>query len=139
MSFLFDTVALSDLEKRSGNQVIANFVEHHPTESIYVSSISIGEITFGWSRLPLGRRRDALEAWAENIETAFAGRVVPFDTDVARVWGEIRARTLNSGFHISVQDLAIAATAIHHDLTVITRNVRDFEPTGCRIVNPWAE
>ena len=72
-----------------------------------------------------------------EILAEFSPRILPIDAEVARVWGEITANARQRGFNLEVADAQIAATALHHGLQVVTRNVKDFEPTGVRIVNPW--
>lgn len=72
-----------------------------------------------------------------EILAEFSPRILPIDAEVARVWGAITANARQRGFNLEVADAQIAATALHHGFQVVTRNVKDFEPTGVRIVNPW--
>lgn len=137
MSFLWDTCVLSDLSKSSRVPAVVEFLATIPTEQTFISVITVGEIEYGLRRLPIGRRRAELEAVMNEILDEFSPRILPIDAEVARVWGEIAANARQRGFNLDVADAQIAATALYHGLQVVTRNVKDFEPTGVRIVNPW--
>lgn len=110
-----------------------------PTTSTYISAITVGEIEYGISLLPFGRRRKLLEEVMYQVLTEFAPRILPVDSDVATVWGQLSARVRSNGLNIAAADGLIAATALHHGMHVVTRNVKDFEPTGVLVVNPWDE
>jgi toxin FitB len=137
MSFLWDTCVLSDLSKSSRVPAVVEFLATIPTEQTFISVITVGEIEYGLRRLPIGRRRAELEAVMNEILDEFSPRILPIDAEVARVWGEIAANARQRGFNLDVADAQIAATALYHGLQVVTRNVKDFEPAGVRIVNPW--
>jgi hypothetical protein len=101
---------------------------------VHLSAITVGEIVRGISKLR--DRRDhrqveLFETWLSDVIDAFGGRIVPVTVDVATEWGALTGRT------VSVPDALIAATAKVHGWTVITRNVRDFEPTGVACLNPF--
>lgn len=138
MSYLWDTCVLSELGKPNRDPDVARYLSRIPTQETYISAITVGEIEFGITRLPLGKRRAELEAVMNAIIAELSSRILPVTADVARVWGELTAGGRNRGYTIEVADGLIAATAIHHGLRVVTRNVKDFEPTGVRIINPWA-
>lgn len=135
--YLLDTVTISDSEKMEGDAGLREFLSAVRDEDLHISGVSIGELYYGWALLSKGMRRDSIQTWLENVENRYAGRVLLFDDDVAKIWGALRADIRKSGFTIDFTDLMIAATALQHDLTVVTRNVRDFEPTGCRVLDPW--
>ncbi len=106
---------------------------------MYVSAVSIGEIWFGIELLPEGNRRRTLELWTYDFERRYEQRILPVDADVARTWGAVGAMCRRNGRPLAPADGLIAATAIHHDMRIVTRNVKDFEPTGALIVNPWED
>lgn len=135
--YLLETVAVSEMSKPGARTGMMDFLSDQPLELLFISVISIGEMAYGWSRLPDGKRRAQLQEWLREVEDAFGVRALDVDPDVAREWGQLRAAVKKNGYNIDLPDLLIAATAIHHDLTVVTRNVRDFAPTGCKILNPW--
>jgi predicted nucleic acid-binding protein len=87
-----------------------------------------------------GRRRDALAAWlANDLPARFAERILPIDHAVAAHWGDLMARSLRSGVALSVMDGFFAATALSKNLTLVTRNAKDFAPFGVEVFNPWDE
>ncbi|MGB6539072.1 MAG: type II toxin-antitoxin system VapC family toxin [Xanthobacteraceae bacterium] len=134
--FLLDTNVLSELRRpeRADKNVVA-WAAAHPVASFFLSAISILEIELGALQIV---RRDAaqgamLRAWIDNqILARFEGRVLPIDTAVAR-----RCARLHVPDRRADRDALIAATAMVHGLTVVTRNVADFEPTGVALLNPW--
>jgi toxin FitB len=127
--FLIDTVTLSELRKRQRDPMVVKWFERQRTTDLFLSVISIGEIERGIARQ---RTTDpgfaaALADWLDRILTLYGERVVPFDLRTARRWGALSVALGNDS-----ADLMIAATALEHGLTVVTRNVSDFEPSGRR-------
>jgi predicted nucleic acid-binding protein len=105
---------------------------------LYLSVLTVGEIRKGVAGLPQGRRRTRLETWLEvELQARFAGRIVPIDAAVADRWGLIAAGTRRKGKVLPVIDGLLAATALHHNLTVVSRNARDFASAQVQVLNPW--
>ncbi|MFL9503128.1 type II toxin-antitoxin system VapC family toxin [Rhodopseudomonas palustris] len=134
--FLIDTVTLSALRERQRNPNVVAWFERQRTADLFLSVISIGEIERGIARQ---RATDpdfarALAAWLDRILTVYGERIVPFDLRAARRWGALSAALGNDS-----ADLMIAATALEHGLTVVTRNVSDFAPTGVAAVDPFGK
>ncbi len=134
MSWLLDTVTLSELRKPARNPAVARWFEAHSSDSFYIACITFGEIERGITR---ARGRDPifavqLETWLTAMIADFGDRALPFTTATAIEWGRLSARLNRAD-----ADLEIAATALVHDLTVVTRNVRHFAPAGVRVVDPW--
>jgi predicted nucleic acid-binding protein len=132
--FLIDTVTLSELRKRQRDPKLVDWFERQRTTELFLSVISIGEIERGIARQ---RATDpgfaaALAAWLDQVLILYGERIVPFDLPAARRWGGLCAALGHDG-----ADLMIAATALQHGLTVVTRNVRDFEPTGVAVLDPF--
>ena len=98
----------------------------------------MGEIRKGIGLLPRGHKRRGIEPWFNDLIDLYLNQILPIDLDTALVWGDLSASTRRAGENIAVADLLIAATALRHGLTVVTRNIRDFAPTGVNILNPWA-
>lgn len=136
--FLLDTNVVSELRKAKSGKADRNvtaWAANVPAVSLFVSAITIQELEIGTL---LAERRDAahgaiLRAWLDDhVLPAFAERVLPIDTDVAR-----RSAALHVPDPRPMRDALIAATALVHGLTVVTRNVTDFEPTGVELLDPW--
>jgi predicted nucleic acid-binding protein len=98
----------------------------------------LGEIRKAVARLPQARRRAELETWLiKRLRSRFAGRILPIDADVAECWGNIAAEARSKNIHLPVIDGLLAATALEHDLTFVTRNTRDVAGAGILVLNPW--
>ncbi len=134
MSYLIDTCALSELLKPRPSRRVSRWFLETPQTSMFVSVLTLGEIRKGTMMLGAGRRRVRLNAWLETELPAWAGdRILPVDADVADTWGRLMARPER----IPAVDGLIAATALRHRLTVVTRNGADFVATGVELLNPW--
>ena len=134
MSFLLDTNIVSDLRRptRSRTGLLAWFGEQ-PPEALYLSVISLGEIRQGIEQIRPrdGRQARNLDRWLDDLPRLYGDRLLPIDTLVADEWGRLRA-----GRTLPVVDTLIAATARVHDLTLVTRNEKDFTDLGLTILNP---
>jgi predicted nucleic acid-binding protein len=136
LSFLLDTNVLSETRKRRRDKGVLAWIADTPNERVYLSVLTVGEIERGISRLR--RRGDhhqvaIFETWLGDVLEAFGDRIVPITVEVARQWG---ARSW--GRSLPVPDALIAATAQVHGWTVVTRNIKDFELTGARVLNPFS-
>jgi len=132
--YLLDTNVISETRKTRADKSVIAFLGAADTVALFLSVLTLGELRKGVE----AKRRtdlaaaDRLGAWVDDIETIFADRVLPVDAATARRWGE-----LSVARNLPVIDTLIAATAIGHDLTLVTRNTRDVELTGVRFVDPW--
>jgi len=138
--FLLDTNVLSEFNRRGEpDPLVQQWLEAADPESLYVSALTIGEIRFGVELLPPGKRRSHLEQWLErDLPEWFEGRILPVDQSIAERWGLLRAQAQMKGRPLSVIDALLAATALQHGLTLVSRNVSDFSVVGLDLVNPWA-
>jgi len=136
--YLLDTCVISELvAKRPAAQVV-EWVDPLDPDAVYLSVITIGEIQKGIERLPKSRRRAQLEAWlADELLGRFSGRLVPLDEDVLRTWGRLTASLETRGITLPAIDTLLAASAVHGDFVLVTRNEADFAATGVRLHNPW--
>ncbi|MFZ4573931.1 MAG: type II toxin-antitoxin system VapC family toxin [Phycisphaerales bacterium] len=139
MRTLIDTDVLSEARKPKGSARVKQRLALAEPDDLFISVISIGEITHGIARLPAGPRRRELEAWLGLTERHFTDRILPIDRDIAQLWGEITAKASAAGRTLHAADGLIAATALNHGLRIMTRNVKDYEPTGVLLSNPWEE
>ncbi len=137
MSYLLDTCVVSELSRPRPDPGVVSWMSEAEVASLHLSAITIGEIRRGALRLPAGKRRTSLADWSERLRRSFSGRVHPVDESVALRWAEIAARAEQSGRPGSFADGLIAATALDCGLTLVTRNVTDFESFGVSLLNPW--
>lgn len=137
MRILLDTCVVSEFNKPKPSKKVVQALENIATDDVFLSAVTIGEITKGISLLKSGRRRTELQNWLQIIENMYSHRLLPVDIEVARTWGEISAKAQQRGRVLSVMDGLIAAVGINHGLHVMTRNVSDFEVTGVLLINPW--
>jgi toxin FitB len=137
MKTLIDTDVLSEARKPDGHAMVKQRLAATEPDDLFISVISIGEITHGIARLPAGAKRRELEAWLGITERHFSDRILPIDRDIAQLWGEITAKASSAGRTLHAADGLIAATALHHGLRIMTRNVKDYGVTGVLLSNPW--
>ena len=136
---LLDTNVVSELIRKSPAPAVVNWVSDHPLEDLFLSAVSEAELRYGAAILPAGRRRDTLFLKIDAmLRDAFEDRVLPFDSDAARAYGNIAAVRRSAGRPVAPADCQIAAIAASRGMTVATRNVRDFEDMGIEILDPWA-
>jgi predicted nucleic acid-binding protein len=139
LKVLLDTNVLSEVRRPRGNALVRERIATTPEEDQFVSVISIGEIAYGTARLEPGKRRRELEEWLERAERHFAHHILPIDREIAHLWGDLTARAARVDRTLHTADGLIAATALHHGLRLMTRNVTDFEPTGVLLIDPWSD
>jgi toxin FitB len=139
MDFLLDTCLLSELYKTKPQRSVVEWVSEQKSNALWVSSITMGELERGIAKLDAGHAQQKLTLWLLQIHDQFEGHILGFQLPEARVFGQISGRCERLGSKLAVADAMLAAIALHHDMTFVTRNVRDFERTGVRIFNPWQE
>ncbi len=137
--FLIDTNVLSEYNRPGGPDAgVKRWLETTDRQSQHVSVITLAEIQKGIELLVEGKRRVQLEQWLkQDLEAWFSGRILPVDRQVAGRWASLAAQGARAGRHLPTVDSLIAATALAYDLTIVTRNTRDFEGIGATIFNPW--
>lgn len=136
--FLLDTSCISELVRPEPEPRVVDWIEAVDEAMLYLSVLTIGEIRKGVAGLPQGRRRTRLETWLElELQARFAGRIVPIDAAIADRWGLIAAEAKRRGKALSVIDGLLAATALHRNLTMVSRNASDFTNARVEVLNPW--
>ena len=137
--FLLDTNCISEVVRVKPEPRVLEWMEAADEALLYLSVLTLGEIRKGLAGLPQGRRRTSLETWLElELQARFSGRILPIDAAVADRWGLLAADARRQGRALSAIDGLLAATALHHDLTIVSRNVSDFTNTQVRVLNPWS-
>jgi predicted nucleic acid-binding protein len=138
VNFLLDTNVLSEVQRPAPDMKVLGWLDAVDEDRVFISVASIAELRRGIALMDDGRRRTALAAWlANDLPSRFAERMLPIDHAVAERWGDLMARSRRSGVALTVMDGFFAATALAHDLTLVTRNVRDFAEFGISLHNPW--
>ena len=138
MRYLLDTCVISELVAKRPAAHVVDWVDSLDPDGVYLSVITIGEIQKGIERLPSSRRKTQLQAWlGDELFRRFRGRIVPLDEDVLRTWGRLTARLEAQGLTLPAIDTLLAASALHGDFILVTRNEADFSATGVRLHNPW--
>lgn len=138
MSFLLDTCVISEALTKQPNLKVLEFVDNLDPEDVYLSAITIGELFKGIAKLPASRRRNELQTWFEDeLLVRYEGKILSLDAGVLITWGRLMARLESDGHVMPVMDSLIAAIVLTYDMTLVTRNVSDFENSGVQIANPW--
>lgn len=135
MSYLIDTNVLSELRRKQPDPNVVAWMQVRPRPSLFLSVLTLGEIRRGLERVEDAKRRQALLDWLEvELPHYFVGRLLDIDAATADRWGRLMAQ---AGRPLPAIDGLLAATALQHDLTLVTRNSKDFADVGVRLINPW--
>ena len=132
--YLLDTVIVSELRKRKPEAAVVRWISEQPDDQLFLSVVTLGEIERG-----IEKRRsadpgfaDQLTAWLEGLTRMYGDRILPVTPSIALRWGRLSAQLGYDG-----ADLLIAATALSHGLSVVTRNTSHFVPAGVAVINPF--
>jgi toxin FitB len=136
--FLLDTNCISELIRSRPEPRVVDWLRAADESLLYVSVLTLGEIRKGVTFLPQSKRRTRLEIWLElDLQVRFAGRILGIDGAIADRWGWLTAEAMKRGGPLAAIDGLLAATALHHNLTVVSRNVSDFASAQVAVLNPW--
>ena len=137
MSYLIDTSVLSELRRKNPRASVVAWISPRPPATLHISVLTLGEIRKGIDGLADEARRMKLVDWLEtDLPAFFTGRILPIDAKVADRWGRMVAA---AGRPLPAIDSLLAATALAHDLILVTRNVKDFAGLPLQIINPWID
>jgi predicted nucleic acid-binding protein len=137
VSFVLDTCVLSELTRPAPHPSVASWFDEQDSTTLFISVLTVGEIARGIAALSTGRKKTALTGWLATLRSTYGERILPIDAAIATIWGRIVAHADRVGAKPGVIDGLIAATALHHGYTVVTRNVADFEPTEVAVLDVW--
>jgi len=138
MNYLLDTCVISELIRENPDANVVSWISGTSETSLYMSVLTIGEIHKGIEKLPESKKKDRLHKWVNSdLCIRFKNRILDLDLDVSTKWGQIQGKAEQVGKPMPLIDGLIAATALSHDLIVVTRNTKDMEQSGVTLINPW--
>ena len=138
MNYLLDTCLLSELRKPEPDAGVVAWISDVNERRLFVSVLSLGEIQKGVAKLEDGRRKNNFQHWLEqDLLVRFEGRILSLDLDMLLEWGLISSAAESRGKPAPVIDALLAVTAITRNLTLVTRNVKDFASFPVKVLNPW--
>lgn len=137
MNYLIDTCVVSELRKPVPDESVLTWFQSCDAEKLYISSLSIGELHYGISLLPDGKKKNDVMIWFNQVIDVFSGRILSITDVVSIIWGNMRAQARKKGLVLPVIDGLLAATAEAHHLVLVTRNIKDMEITGALFYDPW--
>lgn len=139
-NWLLNTNVLSELRRKKPDRKVVAFIAAQPIDRLYVSSVTLAEIRFGIELLPDAQLRIPLQDWlTHRVRPMFAERVLPVSEDVLFKWRLLVEEGRKAGHTFSQPDLFIAATALHHGLTLVSRDVGDYARARVPLFNPWVD
>ena len=140
MSYLLDTCLLSELTRRKPSARVAKWLGDQEETSLFISTLVLGELARGVSRLKDSPKKRRLQAWVyTDLCDRFRGRLLDVTPEVALQWGALSGKLEAVGHTVPIVDGLLGATAIIHSLVVVTRNTEDIRPTGALVLNPWED
>lgn len=129
---------MSELVKPQPNASVVQWILEHPEPLCFISVVTLSELQFGIERMPGSQRKQQIKHWLNHeLKARFAGRIIPIEACIAIQCGSFRAVRQNLGMPLAVADGLIAASAMIHNLAVVTRNSRDFEHLDIQLINPF--
>ena len=138
--WLLDTNVLSELRRPKPDRKVVAFIAIQPLELLYVSAVTLAEIRFGIEIVTDATKRAELSDWlAHKVRPMFEQRVLPVTEEIMFKWRLLVEDGRKAGYTFSQPDLIIAATALHHGLTVVTRDMSDYERVRAPVFNPWVD
>jgi toxin FitB len=136
--YLLDTNVISEWTKPRPDPAVVAWLDAADEDALYLSVLAFAEIRLGIELLPAGRKRARISAWLErDLAGRFEGRIIGIERDIAEAWAAIVARGRAHGATPPILDAFVAATALVHQMTLVTRNERDLAGLDVPLVNPW--
>jgi predicted nucleic acid-binding protein len=139
VNYLLDTNVVSEATKPRPNPDVMRWLRDTDEDSVWISVVTFAELRQGLDAMPSGERRHLLDRWLDfDLPARFEGRIIGIGISVALTWGSLRARSTRRGRGLEGMDGFLAAIALVRGMTLVTRNVRDFQETGIETFNPWS-
>ena len=139
MNYLLDTNVISELVAKQPNRRVLEWIDTLDSNRVFLSVITIGELRKGIEKLPASARKEALFDWlTTDLVLRFSGRILSLEIDVMLTWGQMTGQLERIGRPLPAIDSLIAALALYHNYTLVTRNEADFKDTGITVLNPWS-
>ncbi|MFA6700985.1 MAG: type II toxin-antitoxin system VapC family toxin [Thiomicrospira sp.] len=135
---VLDTNVISETMRPEPDANVMNWLNSQPAAALFITSITLAELSFGIEVLPQGQRKLALTQWLADVKKLFVGRILPFDDAAAASYGVLAAQAKRAGKGFPLADGMIAATADSRGFKVATRDSSAFEAVGLRLINPWS-
>jgi len=135
--YLLDTCVFAEYSRPRPNTKVFEWIDAQEQELQFLSVLTVGEMEKGIARLPSSKRRQSLEEVLNVIVSRFDHRIIQLDIAIARRWGRMVESLELKGRKLPIIDSLIAATALEHDLTIVTQNILDFTDTGVTVLNIW--
>lgn len=138
MKYLLDTNVISEFISKNPNQKVVDYILTLDETDLYLSAITIGEIKVGIEKLDNSRKKDILLQWLEkDLLNRFDNKIIPVDTDVMLKWGAINNKLKKLGTPLPIMDSLIGASCEVYNMTLLTRNEKDFKNISIQIINPF--
>jgi toxin FitB len=138
VNYILDTNVISELVAAQPSPKVIRWLETIDPDKIFLSAITIGELKKGIEKLPKSKKKDRLNQWLhDDLLARFQGHILPIDENTMLCWGALNAQLEAVGHPIPVMDGLLAASALQHHYTFVTRNADHFQETGVMLVNPW--
>lgn len=139
MKFLLDTCTISEPKQKQPNAKVLEWLGAQDETNLYLSVLTIGEINKGIFHLEQGRKRVELEVWLEKLRIRFSRRILPIYENTFLIWGRTSTEFAKNGIIRPSLDSLLEATALEHDLILVTRNIKNFQSSKVTILNPWED
>ncbi|MFZ1702291.1 MAG: type II toxin-antitoxin system VapC family toxin [Pyrinomonadaceae bacterium] len=139
MSYLLDTNVVSEPKRPRPDPLVIQWLAGVDDDETFLSALTIGEMKKGVEKLPSSQNRARVQNYLEKVRNRFVGRILPITEHTFLVWGKMIAEFEKKGIVRPVLDSLLEATALEHDLILVTRNVRNFKDSSATILNPWED
>ena len=140
MRYLLDTNVISEMVAKRPDPRVLRWLSAQNPDDIYLSVITIGELSKGIERLPASKRKETLRSWLhDDLLARFSGHILTLDVDVMLTWGRMTSRLQRSGRPLPAIDSLLAVLAEHHHCVLVMRNAADYSDIGLTVLNPWAD